>query len=110
MALAVDARRQRADLGFQRLDRLPRHRFLEHHADLGEVVAQVSTAASMPQGRMVSMRALICAKLLLEVGQASGSGRAASPPAAVAAPPSSMRCARFDLGQRLVERSRPGRH
>ena len=40
VALAVDPRDERADFAFQRLDRLPRHGVLEHHADLGEIVAQ----------------------------------------------------------------------
>ncbi len=36
----IDALRQVAHFSFERFDRPPRHGFLQHHADLGEVVAQ----------------------------------------------------------------------
>ena len=110
MAFAVDARRQRADLGFQGLDRLPRHRFLEHHADLGKVVAQGLDRGVDSAGPHGLDAGVDLAELLLEVGQLL------------------RRCARqfhrcgggatavehalrgFDFGQRLVDRDvRAGR-
>ncbi len=55
MTGVVDAIGELAHLAFERLDRLARHRLLQHDADLGEVVAQrvdrLADTLSTPQGR-----------------------------------------------------------
>ena len=80
---------QAANLDLQRLDRLPRHRLLEHQADLGQVVAQRlhrGVDPAWPQG-LDPGRDL--AQLLLEIGQALRRG------------------ARQHVGTRRVGRGRP---
>ena len=105
MAFVVDARRQRPDLGFQRLDRLPRHGFLEHHADLGEIVAQGLDRGVDAAGPHGVDAGVDLAELLLEVGQALGR-RARQVHRRRGGAAVEHALARFDLGQRLVDRSR----
>ena len=60
---------QAANLALQGLDRLPRHRLLEHQADFGEVVAQrLDRCVDAARPQRLDPRGDV-AQLLLEVGQ-----------------------------------------
>ncbi len=79
----VDAIGELAHLAFERLDRLARHRLLQHDADLGEVVAQRvdrladhAVDAARPAERL-DLRVDL-AKLALESRKAPGCGPAAA--------------------------------
>ena len=110
-AFIVETPPQRPDFGFQRLDRLPRHGFLEHHADLGEIVAQgldrgVDTAGAHGVDTGVELP-----KLLFEVREALGrsAGQIHRRPGETGF---EHALRGFDFGQRLIDRGRltgPGR-
>ena len=73
VAGVVDAVRELADFAFERLDRLARHRLLQHGADLGKVVAQRVDRLVEPAGPAERLDLCVdLAKLALETGKLLG--------------------------------------